>query len=234
MVFSFFKNVSFHLDYKAVEVLADAGEREYKEALIGILTTKINLYYDYSEKNMILLLLMCYNIFREKVMIMKKVIYILSGVIALLLVVIIIQGYKINKLSNGSTQKSDSNLEEAGKKYVGLYHTSNYRRGNLIEEETIRLNEDGSCKLLWDSNCTWKIKSEKVLLVTTFKFNGYDKDEDGNERVRSFGSQSMDACEEGMASVNADGKCRKDETIYELDVVSGGIMYDNYIFTKVN
>ena len=53
MVFSFFKNVSFHLDYKAVEVLADAGEREYKEALIGILTTKINLYYDYSEKNMI-------------------------------------------------------------------------------------------------------------------------------------------------------------------------------------
>lgn len=44
-----FKNVIFIMDYKAIEVLANSGMREYQQTLIGILKTQLRISYDKDE-----------------------------------------------------------------------------------------------------------------------------------------------------------------------------------------
>ena len=44
-----FKNVIFIMDYKAIEVLANSGIREYQQTLIGILKTQLRISYDKDE-----------------------------------------------------------------------------------------------------------------------------------------------------------------------------------------
>ena len=45
-----FKNVIFHLDYKAIELLANYGVPEYQKAMISILMTQLKHSYDKDEK----------------------------------------------------------------------------------------------------------------------------------------------------------------------------------------
>ena len=95
---------------------------------------------------------------------MKKIIYILSAIIIVLLIVTIIQGIRIKELSKTDSKEKDTSVvNEDSKKYAGIYHANYYSTSGKMMDENIRLNEDGSCKLLYSTNCTWKIKSEKVL-----------------------------------------------------------------------
>ena len=45
-----FKNVVFHMDYKAIELLANYGVPEYQETMISILMTQLKHSYDKDEK----------------------------------------------------------------------------------------------------------------------------------------------------------------------------------------
>ena len=101
-------------------------------------------------------------------------------------------------------------------------------------DENIRLNEDGSCKLLYSTNCTWKIKSEKVLSVTTYTFVGGVVEENGVKTTRVFGMKTKEECEKTMVDLNTEGSCEKLDEEHDLDVVNGGIMYNDRVYNKIS
>ena len=164
---------------------------------------------------------------------MKKIIYILSAIIIVLLIVNIILGMRIKELSKTDSKEKDTSVvNEDSKKYAGIYHANYYSTSGKMIDENIRLNEDGSCKLLYSTNCTWKIKSEKVLSVTTYTFVGGVVEENGVKTTRVFGMKTKEECEKAMVDLNTEGSCEKlDE---EHDVVNGGIMYNDRVYNKIS
>ena len=130
---------------------------------------------------------------------MKKIIYILSAIIIVLLIVNIILGMRIKELSKTDSKEKDTSVvNEDSKKYAGIYHANYYSTSGKMIDENIRLNEYGSCKLLYSTNCTWKIKSEKVLSVTTYTFVGGVVEENGVKTTRVFGMKTKEECEKAM------------------------------------
>lgn len=94
---------------------------------------------------------------------------------------------RIKELSKTDSKEKDTSVvNEDSKKYAGIYHTNYYSTSGKMIDENIRLNEDDSCKLLYSTNCTWKIKSEKVLSVTTYTFVGGVVEENGVKTTRVF------------------------------------------------
>lgn len=158
---------------------------------------------------------------------MKKIVYFLSVIIVLLLVIIIIQWLKINELSVNRQNVNSS--EDEIKKYVGIYHTSYYGHNNTLMEFSIKLQEDGTCEFHSTSNCNWKLESKDLLSITTYTYEGYDKD--GNHRAS--GSKTKEKCEEGMTSINAIGECKKVDEKHNLDIVNSGLMYNDRIYNKI-
>lgn len=166
---------------------------------------------------------------------MKKIICILSAIIIVLLIVTIIQGMRIKELSKTDSKEKDTSVvNEDSKKYAGIYHANYYSTSGKMMDENIRLNEDSSCKLLYSTNCTWKIKSEKVLSVTTYTFVGGVVEENGVKTTRVFGMKTKEECEKTMVDLNTEGSCEKLDEEHNLDVVNGGIMYNDRVYNKIS
>lgn len=66
---------------------------------------------------------------------MKKIIYILSAIIIVLLIVNIILGMRIKELSKTDSKEKDTSVvNEDSKKYAGIYHANYYSTsGKMID-----------------------------------------------------------------------------------------------------
>ncbi len=164
---------------------------------------------------------------------MKKAFYVSLGIIVVLLIVIVLQALKINEY-NTHPNKIEEELNNDVKKYVGIYHTSYYGQNGRPYDESIRLNQDGTCKLINDSNCTWKLKSDNVILITTYAFYGGITNENDILTSRVFGAKTKEDCEKSMKELNAEGECKRIEKDNNLDIVNSGLMYNERIYNKVN
>ena len=79
-----------------------------------------------------------------------------------------------------------------------------------------------------------KLSLKKVLSVTTYTFVGGVVEENGVKTTRVFWMKKKEECEKAMVDLNTEDSCEKLDEEHDLDVVNGGIMYNDRVYNKIS
>ena len=163
--------------------------------------------------------------------------------IIIILAVIIIE--LIVTKNNKCGIKSKNSVKNDISQYVGVYlYTSST---NDYNNKSIQLNEDLTCKYLYDYNtCKWKISDKTITFdVGSYKIVFDSATFKDNVATYSLGSisdpsKTLKECEnkitkysETYEMINPSCKFEKEDNPITATVVNGGLLINNHIYYKV-